>query len=341
MLEAYDLSGIDPEDAPAAGNQAVSWIFSGLGDFLEDYIDLITDSLTAEATPYFITACTIFVAVYGYSVIYGWVETSTRQFTKDIAKLALIMIIFFNWDWFLPQLTELFFDDPAELSTTLLNAVVSGIGHDGISNASAVSILDTIALTAFGYWGAAIANWDFLEAASWVGVIEAVVLMLAVFYMVIYSVFLLMKSFLIMTIFLSLGQLFIPFLLFDKTRGVGLAWWNQMTTYMFIPLFTLMLLTLVFAIGYYQYQAMNIAVAGGAPIQASNLLGSIFISIIGGLAMKEVPDLARAVGGGFAFGGGNGYLGRSMAGAAAGMRGINKFYKSIKARRSKGTATST
>jgi type IV secretion system protein VirB6 len=323
MLEAYDLEGIDPDDAPSEGDQVVSWIFTGLGDLLEDYIETVSIFLSGELESYFLAFCTLFIAVYGYCIIYGWIESSQKQITKDLAKFVFIMLLFFSWtDEFLPLLIELAFDEPAELTAGIIEAVTDDI--DAMQDDNAISILDKVALSGLVYLGTAIDAWEFLSPSTWMGVIEAIALVLCIFYMLIYTVFLLLKSFLIITLFLSVGQVFIPFLLFSATRGVGLAWWNQITTYMFVPFFALLLLSIVFAIGYHQYEALNAAVVAGDPVASSNLMGSIIISVIGGLTMREVPDLARAVGGGFSFSGGNGFANKTARAARSGAVGVWK-----------------
>lgn len=307
MLDAYDLEGIDADDAPADGEQVVSWIFTGLGDFLEDYIDSVTNFLEGEVAPYFLAACTLFIALYGYGVMYGWIESSAKRITRDMAKLALIMLLFFQWgSVFLPFLTELLFDDPADLTAGIIEAVIDDI--DLVNDQNAISILDTVALSGLVYFESAIDAWEFMSTSTWIGVLEALVLLISIFYLLTYTVFLLMKSFLIMTIFLSLGQIFIPFLLFENTKQIGLGWWNQLTNYMFVPIFAMMLLSIVFAISWYQFEALNASVVAGDPVPSSNLIGSILASIIGGLTMREVPDLARSVGGGFAFSGSSGFV---------------------------------
>lgn len=330
MLEAYDLEGVDPDDAPAEGDQVVSWIFTGLGDFLEDYIDSVTNFLSAEVEPFFLAACVLFVAVYGYGIIYGWIESSAKRISRDVAKLAVIMVIFFQWGEILPFLTELFFDDPADLTADIIEAVVDDI--DLMDGGNAVSILDTVALSGLVYLGGAIDNWEILSAATWMTVFEAIVLIFCIFFLLVSTVFVLMKSFLIMTLFLSVGQLFIPFLLFEQTRGMGVKWWNQMTTYMFVPVFSMLLLSIIFAIGFYQFEALNAAVVAGEPVASSNLVGSILASLVGALTMREVPDIARTVGQGFAFEGGASGLGKGAAqkGWNTAVAGANKGWSKVK-----------
>lgn len=269
-----------------------SRMFTELSTALSSYVNDTATSIIGAITPVATTLVTIYVMLWGWSMMRGVISEPITDGVGRIVRLALITGVALQIGYYNGFLADMLWNSP--------DALASYVG--GGSGTSNAAYLDTLMskMYDFGdayyqkaYAGAIVfpkLGLLFMAFAIWAAGILATG----------YGAFLLALAKIGLAVALGVGPLFILLTIFEPTKRFFDAWLGQALNYVFLVMLSAATIKLIMAIlQHYLSDAGSTVLADPALDQA---LPAIVFSIIGALALMQMPAMASALGGGVALG---------------------------------------
>lgn len=272
-------------------------LFSKLSTGLDTYWNGVASDIAAAITPVATTLVTIYVMLWGWSMMRGVISEPITDGVSRIVRLAVIVSVALNVGYYNGFLADMLWNSPDALS----GIVASGYS-DGDTN---MQFLDGL-MSKFFDMGQAYndkANADtgitgipdlslwFTGLAIWV----AGVLVTG------YAAFLFALSKMALAIVLGVGPIFILLTVFEPTKRFFDSWVGQALNYVFLVMLTAGAVKLIMTIIQTYLSAPGVIAALSDP-SINQALPAIVFSIIAMLVMTQLPSVASALGGGAAIG---------------------------------------
>jgi type IV secretion system protein VirB6 len=257
-----------------------TWLNAQLANYIGNNTALVANALE----PAVVTFATIYVVLWGYMHLTGSIEQPFAVGLRRIVTLAVVFGVGLQLWLYNSVIVDTFYRAPTELATAVVGA------------ADPVAVIDTI-------WdrGGAVADLLFHKGGvyfeSWGYFLAAVIVWVLIGLLCVYTMFLIALSSIALAVLLALGPLFIPTILFDRTKRLFDAWLGQLATYALITIITVMVAALLLQI--VQSYADQTAARGSA-IFTVDALNMVLISVLVFLLMRQVMPIAAALGGGVA-----------------------------------------
>lgn len=272
-----------------------SALFTKLSAGLATYYQDVAANIVGAITPVATTLLTIYVMLWGWSMMRGVISEPVTDGVSRIVRLALITGIALNVGRYNAYLADMLWNSPDALA----GVVASGYS-DGSTN---MNFLDQL-LGQFYDMGQAYNDQAHTDAGAlgmpdlslW---ICGVAIWLAGLILTGYAAFLLALSKIALAILLGVGPLFILMTIFEPTKRFFDAWLGQALNYVFLVLLTAAAIKLVLAIVQNYLGAPGVVAALANP-SVNQAFPAIVFSIIGVLVMMQLPAMASALGGGVA-----------------------------------------
>ncbi|AAF85580.1 type IV secretion system protein [Xylella fastidiosa] len=267
-----------------------SRMFTELSNALNTYVNDTAANIIGAITPVATTLLTIYVILWGWSMMRGVISEPITDGVGRIVRLAVICGIALKIGYYNGFISDFLWNAPDEMANYLG-------GRDGESNAA---FLDTLMskMYDFGdtYYQKAQANTTlgvpnlgflFMGYGIWAAGILATG----------YGAFLLALAKMGLAITLGIGPIFVLLIMFEPTKRFFDAWLGQTLNYVFLVMLTAAAIKLIMTIlEKYLTSAMGVDVDPSL----DKALPAIVFSIIGALVMVQMPSKASALGGGVA-----------------------------------------
>ncbi|NWO07181.1 MAG: type IV secretion system protein [Alteromonadaceae bacterium] len=287
-------------------------MFSVVDQALDQYIVNTATDLIAYITPMFTSMLIVWIAIWGYLMMFGKVSEPLQEGVFRILRIGFIMTLGLTVGTYMGVVVDVLAHGPEKVA-----AVITG------SNGGAAAILDSLFSRVLAVADQA---WDKAGVMSGDFGMYLVAILIMVFGggVAIVVAFLLLASKVATTVLLAIGPLFIIGLLFNATQRFFESWLGMVINFG-------MLLLLGSAIGRMVIDVseafMNI-VESSASSMASMTTSAYLIAFfaLGILVLKQVPAIASALGGGVALAT-QGALGSAMS--AMRPSAIRRQYRSV------------
>ena len=261
-------------------------MFSVVDQALDQYITNTATDLIAYITPMFTSMLIVWIAIWGYLMMFGKVSEPLQEGVFRILRIGFIMTLGLTVGTYMGVVVDVLAHGPEKVA-----AVITG------SNGGAAAILDSLFSRVLAVADQA---WDKAGVMSGDFGMYLVAILILVFGggVAIVVAFLLLASKVATTVLLAIGPLFIIGLLFNSTQRFFESWLGMVINFG-------MLLVLGSAIGRMVIDVseafMNI-VESSASSMASMTTSAYLIAFfaLGILVLKQVPGIASALGGGVA-----------------------------------------
>ncbi|MDT0502342.1 MULTISPECIES: type IV secretion system protein [unclassified Halomonas] len=261
-------------------------MFSVVDQALDQYIVNTATDLIAYITPMFTSMLIVWVAIWGYLMMFGKVSEPLQEGVFRILRIGFIMTLGLTVGTYMGVVVDVLAHGPVKVA-----AVITG------SNGGAATILDSLFSRVLAVADQA---WDKAGVMSGDFGMYLVAILIMVFGggVAIVVAFLLLASKVATTVLLAIGPFFITGLLFNSTQRFFESWLGMVVNFG-------MLLVLGSAIGRMVIDVseafMNI-VESSAGTMASMTTSAYLIAFfaLGILVLKQVPAIASALGGGVA-----------------------------------------
>lgn len=312
-------------------------------DFLGDLLDRIENSGASfseqaytivgdEIAPLLRLMLVVYVVWYGLQLVMGTARIGVGEIVLRIIRMVMILLLVSSWGNFNNFVYRWINDTPEDVGRAILAASGTGI-TEPTNGMSMIWQTANQAASAF-----AEQSGYFSILPSMIGVV--IMIGAGVFIAVALAILILAKV--MLWVLIGTAPIFIACMLFDRSRGYGVGWFNQVLTYALIPLF-------IYVIAAFLIAAMNPelskidAASGARTLTLGDIAGFLLLCIAGGFVMFYIQSIGQGIATGIAAGVGNAATGLARrfgvqypwavarGGAAAG-RGIYRFDSSLRGR---------
>jgi len=257
-----------------------SWLNAQLASYIGDNTARVANALE----PAVVTFATLYVVMWGYLHLAGGIEQPLVVGLKRIATLAIVLGVGLRLWLYNSVIVDTFYRAPSQLAASVVGAadpvtVVDVIWDRGGAVADVLWNKGGVFGGDFGYYIAGAVVWGLIGLLC------------------VYTMFLISLSSIALAVLLALGPLFIPMILFDRTKRLFDAWLAQLTTYALITIMTVLVAALLLQL--VQSYAAQTAARGSA-ILTVDALNMVLMSVLVFLLMRQVMPIAAGLGGGVA-----------------------------------------
>ena len=257
-----------------------SWLNLQLATYIGDN----TARVAAALEPAVLTFATIYIVMWGYLHLTGGIDQPFAVGLKRIVTLVVVIAVGLRLWLYNALIVDTFYRAPSELAAAVVGVsdpvtLIDSIWDQGGAVAGFLWSKGGVLGGDFGFYVAGIAVWVLIGLLC------------------VYTMFLIALSSIALAILLALGPLFIPTVLFERTRRLFDAWLAQLATYGFITILTVLVaaLLLQFVHSYADQTAHR-----GPGIVTVDALNMVLASVLVFLLMRQVMPIAAGLGGGVA-----------------------------------------
>ncbi|MGH0348176.1 type IV secretion system protein [Sinorhizobium meliloti] len=274
-------------------------------DFLGDLLDRIEQTganfssraygiVGDEIVPLLTIMFIAYVGYYGLQLFMGTARVSVSEIIGRVARMLIILALVREWEYFNTLFYSWLNNTPEDVGRAILTATGTGI-TEPTNGLSMIWKTANEAASAFaeqsGYFAVLPSMIGFLTMFA-----------VAVFIAVALAILLLAKV--MMWVLIGTAPIFIGCMLFEQTRGMGVAWFQQVLMYALIPLF-------VYVVAAFLISAMDpeltkvTSAANQRELQLSDISAFLLLCAAGAFVLFNIQVLAQGITGGVAAGIGN------------------------------------
>ncbi|TXR49511.1 type IV secretion system protein [Phyllobacterium endophyticum] len=271
-------------------------------DFLGDLLQRIEDSGTSfseqaytvvgqEIMPLLQLMLVAYVAYYGLQLFLGTARIGVSEVVGRIVRMMIILALVSSWANFNNLLYQWINDTPEDVGRAILAASGTGI-TEPTNGLSQIWRTANQAASAF-----AEQSGYFSILPSMTGVL--IMVGAGIFIAVALAILVLAKV--MLWVLIGTAPIFIACMLFERTRGYGVGWFNQVLTYALIPLF-------IYVVASFLIAAMNPeltkidAASGSRTLTLANIAGFLLLCVAGAFVMLYVQSIGQGIAGGISSG---------------------------------------
>lgn len=269
-----------------------------MDDFLGDLLQRIEDSGTSfseqaystvgqEILPLLELMLVAYVGYYGLQLFLGTARIGVSEIVGRIVRMMIILALVSSWANFNNLVYHWINDTPEDVGRAILAASGTGITEP-------TSGLSQIWRTA-NQAGSAFAEQSgfFSILPSMVGVL--VMVGAGIFIAVALAILILAKV--MLWVLIGTAPVFIACMLFEKTRGYGVGWFNQVLTYALIPLFIYVVAAFLIAAMNPELTKIDVA-SGSRTLTLADIAGFLLLCAAGAFVMLYVQSIGQGIAGG-------------------------------------------
>lgn len=235
-----------------------------------------------------------YVGYYGLQLFMGTARISVSEVIGRVVRMLLILTLVSNWSHFNTLFYSWLNNTPEDVGRAILTATGTGI-TEPTNGLSMIWKTANEAASAF-----AEQSGYFSVLPSMVGFL--IMLCVAVFIAVALAILLLAKV--MMWVLIGTAPIFIACMLFEQTRNLGVAWFQQVLLYALIPLFVYVVAAFLIAAMDPELTKVSNA-AGQRRLQLSDISAFLLLCCAGAFVLINIQVLAQGIVGGVAAGIGN------------------------------------
>lgn len=281
--------------ASSAFIPVVSMIIEKVDKVVEGTTQEIFGRLVSQYSTTITTLFVLLIVLYGWGFWHGWVKGTWGEAFSNILKIAFVYYLTMNWENFSMWFYEMYYHGSEEIISTIAGKSGGGTGSPA-----------TIALEKFLTKGsnAAIDMFIAVDGLSAIPVFFiAVILLLLVLVVTGIATFLICMSKMGIALLLSVGIIFIAFLLFEKTRPHFESWIGLLLNYALCGILTIALLQFMSALQ--EDFIKTLSSNGSRDIQTAfwDYASFIFFCIVFAGMFYFIPTIAGNLSTGYGLGG--------------------------------------
>ncbi|MCO5344833.1 type IV secretion system protein [Aeromonas veronii] len=264
-------------------------IFANVDDALNTYVVDTVGNVVGFASPLFTSMMIVFVAMWGYLMMFGRVQEPLQDGVFRIIRIGGIMALGLTVGTYMGVVVTFLQQGPEHIS-----AVVSGAGG------TSADTLDALFSQVFAVSKAAWDKGGVLDGNFGLYLIALIVLVIGSG-LTLFVAFLILLAKLMTTVLLGIGPLFIICLLFKVTQRFFESWIAMVSNFGLLLVLASAVGTLMTSLAqtYINKLAPNqAAAANAANLGDAAMLCLVFALCI--LVVRQVPSVAAALGGGIA-----------------------------------------
>lgn len=260
-------------------------IFTKLETAMGTYIVSTATGVINFITPIFNNLLIIYLALWGIAHIRGTIEESIKDGLSRIIRVIFVVGIALNVGLYCNQIAGFLYGAPDQLSGVITSVTPTS------------AMLDELTSKGFDLgWTA----WEKGGLLSNIGMLIIAIFIWAASIIVVgYAGFLLIFSKIAMVVLLAVGPIFIILILFQATQKFFEMWLGQVVNFGILIILSVVLIDLLFSLFGLILNSM-VASSGTTGISMEDSVALIIAAVINFLILRQVPQIAMALGGGVA-----------------------------------------
>lgn len=256
-------------------------------NFTEEAFGIVGDEVVPFLTILFIA----YVSYYGVQLVMGTARVSISEIISRVVRMLVILALVSEWRNFNSLFYAWLTDTPEDVGRAILTATGTGITEP----TNGLSLIWKTANEAAS---------AFAEQSGFLSVLPSMVgflilLCVAVFIAVALAILLLAKV--MMWVLIGTAPIFIACMLFERSRGLGVAWFQQVLMYALIPLFVYVVAAFLIAALDPELTKVTNA-AGQKELRLSDISALLLLCCAGAFVLFNIQVLAQGITGGVAAG---------------------------------------
>lgn len=264
-------------------NNVVEFTLNQVDLATQNYIFETYQNITNGMGPFLTSLLTIYLIFVGIGIWQGKVQTNIPELISRCLKLATVLGLFLSWPTFSTLIVDFFTNAPDELAGKMAGEP---------SNSIFLALGDTFnrGMEAAG------AAWS---VSGWVTpLLLAGIIIIITCLQTAVALFLIVISKVALALLIGIAPIFVLLLLFESTRNMFTSWMQQVINYALITVLTVGVLLIMNEI--YLIVLENALNQGIDGVDIGTVAPILCVGITSFLILKQVPNIASALGGGMA-----------------------------------------
>ncbi len=270
------------------------------------------------------TLCVLFIIFTGYGIMRGLIKTPMRELVNVSIRIGLVYMFAFNWGEFSGYVVDLFVKGSSELSSVMMKANPINVPQSsgaGINGALQSVFTEIISVGTWAIKKASFRNLMPLATGTMICISGMAIVGLAFFEIVLAK--------LMLSICLATAPLFISFTLFEKTRSFFDKWLGALVGFSLVLVFVSTVVGICLSLAHWVVAPLYNS--QGNTIGITDYSGLVLVAILSIMAILEVTNVAKGIGGSCSSGTGSamvgGFLGSALRFGKSGskMTGLTKL----------------
>lgn len=267
-------------------------------DFLGDLLQRVEDSGTTfsekaytvvgqEIMPLLQVMLVAYVAYYGLQLFLGTARIGVFEIIGRIVRMMIILALVSSWANFNNLFYHWINDTPEDIGRAILAASGTGI-TEPTNGLSQIWRTSNQAASVF-----AEQSGYFSVLPSMIGVV--IMVGAGIFIAVALAILILAKV--MLWVLTGTAPIFIACMLFERTRGYGVGWFNQVLTYALIPLFIYVVASFLIAAMDPELSKID-AASGARMLTLADIAGFLLLCVAGAFVMLYIQSIGQGIAGG-------------------------------------------
>ncbi len=272
-----------------------------MSDFLGDILDRVDQTgatfsdqaysiISNQISPLLNVLLTAYVIYYGLQLIMGTSQITVATVVGRLIRMIVIFVLIRNWGYVNNSIYSWLNETPKELGTTLLNILGTNV-NNVTTGLSLIWKCANLAADAYAHKGGYLAVLPSLVgllilavALSFIGLALSILLLAKV----------------VTWILIGTAPIFIACMLFEQSRGIGRAWFQQLLLYAMLPLFLYVICA--FLLEAIDPDLNRLLGADSTTITLIDMRGFLLLCAAGAFVVANIHALARGIASGVSTG---------------------------------------
>jgi type IV secretion system protein VirB6 len=282
-------------------------VFTDLDNVGTSVVQSLYTSIGSALQPVATIGLTVYVAYYGYEIVFGRATTSATDFVWRVVRLGLVYGLAFTWGDFQTIVVNVLSQTADSIGGTICTAVaaqVQGGSNACVSTSGGTGSESVIATALNAIWvSGSTAAQNITQAGGSFGVglmLLGLVVDILVCLFIVEAMFMVVMGKLALFVLLGLAPIFIAMALFSFTSSLFNGWLRSCLSFSIVPLLTYGFLGFFTGLISAQQSALNSAVSGNTVSMAS-VAPFVIMCVLGALLMTQIPSIAAGITGATGF----------------------------------------
>jgi len=262
-------------------------IFNTVDAALNTYITTTATDMINFVTPIFTSLMIIWIAIWGYMMMFGKTSEPLTEGIYRILRIGLILTLGLTIGTYMDVVVDLFSKGPETIATII----------SGSKTGTAATTLDNLFTKVFNVSEAAWEKGGIMNGNFGMYFIAIIVLLVGAI-LTLFVAFLILLSKIMTTVLLAVGPLFFTMLLFNATQRFFESWLSMVMNFGFILILSSAIGKLITTIASEYVDSLGTNASALANLGDTGMLCIVFGLCT--LVVKQVPAVAAALGGGIA-----------------------------------------
>lgn len=265
--------------------------FTTLDGALTDYVSNVAGSIIGAIKPVATTLLTIYVMLWGWSMLRGMINEPITDGVSRVVRLAVIVGLALDLGSYNGYIANFLWNSPDAIAAY----IASGYSDSGSNVQYLDSLMSQIYDFGNAYWEKGVAAGVIMPDIGMM--LIAILIWAAGIIATGYGAFLLCLAKMGLAIILAVGPIFVLLTIFDSTKRFFDVWLGQALNFVFMVMLAAAGIKLILTI-LQQYLTDSAGVVADPAINQA--IPAVVLCLIGALVLVQVPGMASALGGGVA-----------------------------------------